>query len=158
MWGGIILVGTVPNEGWLSLNAMSLPVVPCALLAILSAFAMPGGLGMWMFGLRLETRRGRSAGRLRSGWRAIVAWSPLLAQALPSLIPPALFHLPDDPPAHALGMILGDGLVRLMRLDGIPAVMGILLLLAFWAGVAAALHTPERGWQDRLAGTRIVPS
>jgi hypothetical protein len=160
-WGAILVVAALPNEGWRGLNVVSIPVLPFAVLAIIGAFAVSGGPAMWLAGMTLHDRRGQPAGRLRSGWRAILAWSPLLAQALPALIPAIATHLPGvNAPAnwaYALGMVIGNAWYRSSNAPGVVAFTGVLLLLIFAAGVVAAVRRPDRGWQDRLAGTHIVP-
>ena len=70
--------------------------------------------------------------RLRAGWRALIVWSPLLTFAMCASV------------ANVLG---GTVLVA--------------LLLAAWSlflvGGLRAVLVVERGIQDRLAGTWLVP-
>jgi hypothetical protein len=90
-----------------------------------------GGLLLRVFGYELVTGDGRPASRLRVSGRAAIVWAPVV---LPFFAEPVV----------ELGMAKWAWLVA----SGLVAA-------AVGAGVAIA--DPSRGWQDRLAGTWIVP-
>ena len=102
--------------------------------ALIAALAFRGGLILLLTGVTFVRRDGAPASRLRLFWRAIVAWMPVLAAlVLPfhSLVAPLLpaGSTVGNSPAWALGF-------------GAVCVLTI---------ISVAL--PERGLQDRLAGT-----
>jgi RDD family len=80
-------------------------------------------------GIAVVTKNGRKAGRLRLLWRAAWAWMPIwLAFGLGVVV-----HSPGDDHFVAAGLMVGLGMCIL------------------------AVRRPERGLQDRLAGTYLVP-
>jgi hypothetical protein len=87
-------------------------------------------------------RDGSRAGRLRVFWRALVAWSP----GLLGLVGLSVLG----------GWMFADPAVA----DGIIVVLGVAsgLALGLFAALAiVSVLLPERGLQDRLAGTWLVP-
>ena len=78
----------------------------------------------------MTTGTGKPASRARVVWRTFVAWSPVLASAL----------------------ILGVGVQPRTAL--LTVVVAMLLMLC---GVVWAVLEPDRGLQDRIAGTWLVP-
>ena len=103
------------------------------MVAILGALILRGGGSFRMMSLAVRDSRGRRAGRMRCAWRALLSALPFVAvYALPILL------VKTGHPTW--------GMVALAA-----AVLLHLLL------VAVSLRTPARGWQDRLAGTRLVP-
>ena len=113
-----------------------------ALSSIFCALVFRSGLAMLIFGVVAVKRDGSRAGRLRVLWRALVAWSPVV-----------------------FGLV---GLVALSRsvfggpiaAEDITVVLGIASGLALGLFAALAIVSalmPERGLQDRLAGTWLVP-
>jgi hypothetical protein len=113
-----------------------------AIGSLVCALAFRSGLAMLIFGVVAVKRDGSRAGRLRVFWRALVTWSPVVFGLVGSV---------------ALGLwAFGD------PADGgnMNVVMGI--ASGFALGLFAALAIvsalmPERGLQDRLAGTWLVP-
>jgi hypothetical protein len=96
---------------------------------LFGALLLRGGILMRALGIAVVTRSGHEASRLRAFGRGLVAWSPLMA------LPIVLIEVRQPirmPVAVALGVLFAGG--------------------AVWA----ALH-PERGVQDRIAGTWLVP-
>jgi len=104
-----------------------------SLPAVLLSFLFRGSVLFSIFGIAVQTRRGERAGRLRCLVRAVVAWSPLLVLWLAM----ALRLAGIAPLPHPL---LRYGL-------------GVLAL----AGLIYAIARPERGIQDRIAATHLVP-
>jgi hypothetical protein len=165
--GGVLGALLARESGWYALNGLMLPVLPVALLAIASACVVPGGGAMWLFGMTLQDRRGRTAGRARSGWRALIAWSPLLTHALVvwltiNLAAFAARSSPDDSRfavrasraiVRAIGIIPGDSRELLARA---AAWVALFLVIVYAAGAVVAMRHPARSWQDRIAGTRVV--
>jgi len=96
---------------------------------IIFGFLFRGGLLLYFFGIAVQTAEGNKASRCRCLLRAVAAWSLLL---LPSL-------------ATATGHTS-------MRNK-------LLLVLVPLAAIGAAysIVRPERGIQDRIAGTYLVP-
>jgi len=162
--GGIFLVTVMAAGGWrlgfavAGANALTRFVLPVALLGTAFAFVVRGGPAMRLFGMELRDSNGHPASRWRSGFRALVAWSPILFSALPywvsegQILRKGLIYAV----AYSMGSVAG----RMDRDLGQPAPtdwLGALLFVLFVAGVIVVLRRPDRGWQDRIAGTRVVP-
>ena len=98
---------------------------------LLTAFVFRGGLLLRLFGIAVVTKHGKQVSRLRALGRAFVAWAPL---------PLCVF-----------------GAFRLT--NGLSAWPAVLLAggLVFPAGAVWAIWHPERGLQDRIARTWLVP-
>jgi eukaryotic-like serine/threonine-protein kinase len=103
-------------------------------IGLLSALIFRGGLALRLFGAVVVTSRGNDVSRLRALGRALAAWSPAALGAVGLAIAPERF-------------MTGQFWM-------IPAVSSMAFLLI--GAVYAALH-PDRGIQDLLAGTRLVP-
>ncbi|MFN0006933.1 MAG: protein kinase domain-containing protein [Planctomycetota bacterium] len=101
--------------------------------SVLAAFLLRGGLSLLVVSLALRDAAGRRAGRLRCAWRAILTALPLLGV----YFIPFPLAMNQHPGAAAIAL-------------GVAAVVHLAL-------IAVSLRTPARGWQDRLAGTRLVP-
>ncbi len=118
--GNIVLFGlTVGVLMWLCVTA---PV---------SAFAFRGGFLFTVFGIRVVTRHGVRASRVRCLWRGLVTWAPVYGWVV------MLFTV--LPIAH--------------RGIGKVAFAGIAILFLY--GIVAAV-VRERSFQDRFAGTYLV--
>jgi hypothetical protein len=89
-------------------------------------------LGQRLFGFAVVNLRGELAGRARMLWRWAIAWIPAIAVSV------FLMRLTDDPHNHDM------------------KVFGVLDLLLWLACLAAAALPAQRGWHDRLAGTRLI--
>jgi uncharacterized RDD family membrane protein YckC len=129
------------DDSPLPLAAMSLGSIAgllavVALFALVFAVAFRGGL-MRILGLEIVTADGRPASRLRVLARTAVTWAPVIAFALVALS------------RGALG-------IRLTDRDDVVVASGLALLPTLVGAVIATLR-PQRGIQDRLAGTWIVP-
>jgi hypothetical protein len=107
---------------------VSLAIYVC-LPALIAALAFRGGLVLLVTGLTFVRPDGAPASRGRLLWRALIAWSPLL----PALVLSALSLGLKSPGCAALAL---------------AGISGLTLL---------SVALPERGLQDRLAGTWPVP-
>ena len=128
----------------LSMSAMQagFGMVPLVIGSLVCALAFRSGLAMLIFGVVAVKRDGSRAGRLRVFWRALVTWSP------------GLFGLVGL--AVLGGWLFADPAVA----DDIIVVLGVASGLALGLFAALAIVStlmPERGLQDRLAGTWLVP-
>lgn len=103
------------------------------MVAILGALILRGGGSFRMMSLAVRDSRGRRAGRVRCAWRALFSALPFVALYGPPIVLVKTGHPTWGTVALAAALLLH-------------------LLL-----VAVSLRTPARGWQDRLAGTRLVP-
>jgi hypothetical protein len=116
-----------------------LTLVAC--LAPVFAFASRGSFWLRLLGVAMVTVDGAEASRRLAVWRAFVTWSPMWLLAV--CVAGSGRGIPFDPfddagfAAHGVAMILA---------------VGLLLVCAMWAVV----H-PARGFQDRIAGTWLVP-
>ena len=104
-----------------------------AATAVLGAFLARGGCSLRMMSLAVRDTKGRRAGRWRCTLRAAVTALPFLAVYLV----PYVLAIAKRPGAAGVALL--------------AAVLVQFLL------VAMSLRTPARGWQDRIAGTRLVP-
>ncbi len=100
-----------------------------AIPAFIAALLFRGGLVLRIAGVTFVRRDGRRAGRMRLLWRGVVAWCPVAG-------------------ALALGLeAMESKSVMTSLLTGL-----LLVVLATWS-----LWLPNRGLQDKLAGTWPVP-
>ncbi len=100
-----------------------------AIPAVIAALCFRGGLVLLATGVTYVRRDGMKASRLRLLWRSVVTWSPVAG-------------------AVVMGIAaMGTKSVSLALLSGLP-----MIILTVWS-----LWLPERGLQDRLAGTWPVP-
>jgi hypothetical protein len=117
-------------------------MVPLALGSLFCAIAFRSGLAMLTFGVVAVKRDGSRAGRLRVFWRALVTWSPILFGLVGFVaLGSWLFGRPTD---------AGDVIV-------VSGIAGGIALGLFAALAVVSALMPERGLQDRLAGTWLVP-
>jgi hypothetical protein len=108
--------------------------VVVAALGLLSAAIFRGGLQFRFFGMAVVTGRGVEVSRLRALARAALAWSPVSI--------------------GIVGLVLSPDRA-LSDMSWMIATASSLVLLLIGA-IYAGWH-PERGLQDRFAGTRLVP-
>jgi hypothetical protein len=107
-----------------------------AVPSLIGALAFRGAL-VRMLGLELVTSDGRPASRLRVLGRATLAWLPVLVAPVVVLA------------AESMGVRAPAGGPWVWTMSvAVPVTL---------AGAVVALIRPERGLQDRLAGTWIVP-
>ncbi len=110
-------------------------LLPTALVGLVTASAFKGGLLFRGLDLAIVDAAGREVTRLRALVRALVAWSPVLI-AFATL----LFR-------RDLGVELELGVLEV----AVPS-LAVMAIGAVWAGL-----NPNRGLQDRIAGTYLVP-
>jgi hypothetical protein len=127
--GGPFAGGRLPNWFWLAMFGVSL-LFYVAAPALIAALLFRGGLVLLIAGVTFVRGDGSRAGRMRVFWRAIVTWCPV-----------------------ALAGIL-YGIVHHIAGVAVAAVAAGLFLATL---VALSLALPNRGLQDRLAGTWPVP-
>ena len=131
----------------LLLAAIGLPLVslvPALSVGLLSAPVFRSGLLLRMLGFGVVMGSGAEASRARAFMRAFIAWLPFVVACL------GLFAFTEAE------VVAPADLARYWRLPigalaflALPAVLG-------WM-VWSAARDPERGLQDRLAGTYLVP-
>ena len=148
--GGIdVMQNSMGGGAPLSIAAMQAGfiMVPLVIGSLFCAIAFRRGLAMVFLGVVAVKRDGSRAGRLRVLWRATVTWSPYVLVFIGLMFCGA--WMIADPtvanPAVAADISLAWGMAG-----------GIALGLFGVLAVVSALM-PERGLQDRLAGTWLVP-
>ena len=106
-----------------------------ALPSLVAALLFRGGLVLRVLGLAVVKKDGAKASRLRIFWRSLIAWFPALLLALLAvLLVPLAAHFSWKPGWLSLGCL--------------APTASLVIWAALW---------PERGLQDRLAGTCLVP-
>ena len=105
-----------------------------AIVAVLSAWLFRGGLFLRALNIAVVTKNGEPISRLRALWRGLGAWGVFI---VPLLIFSAVPH-PGSPDPGLVVTALAQ------------CTFGL-------AGAAWAVVSPERGLQDRIAGTYLVP-
>ncbi len=124
-------------------------VVLGAIPSLVTALLFRGGLILRTYGLAAVKKDGTKASRLRVFWRNLIAWFPALLSG----------------PLLALLMGVGGGLLEGTPLGRLPAGE-LICVLSAWNFLSFMLTAflvvwsallPERGLQDRLAGTWLVP-
>jgi hypothetical protein len=106
-------------------------LVTVCLLSAAGAFLTRGGVSLHLWGIAVTDLTGRHISRLHALWRAVVAASPLLGAA---------------------AVVLGAPLSGAYGVSVAAAGVGLWL-----CGVVYAVAVPDRGIQDRIAGTWLVP-
>jgi uncharacterized RDD family membrane protein YckC len=105
---------------------------PFAVICTVMAFTCPGGPSMNLFGMTLQDRNGAMVTRIKSGFRALLAWSPMLIIASLAWLP--IF-------AGTNGMVYW---------------LYLMLIIAIALSVYQVTSRPARGIQDLIAGTWVV--
>jgi uncharacterized RDD family membrane protein YckC len=129
---------SVPSTVFVSVGAV-LTLVPIVLFGLVWSFALQGGLFIRLFGAAVVTNAGRQASRLRTLWRAVIAWAPLSVVAY-ELFRVADLYVGDPPHIHQPS-------IALLVLSGLIVLGGLVLMIV----------RPSRGVQDYLARTWLVP-
>jgi hypothetical protein len=142
-----------------------------ALPGLLSAAAVPGGSAFRALGVAIVERDGTEVSRGRGLWRASIAWLPMWSPAA-ALIAVFIFRflavgLPGNAVDQIHDLTADSGAIAgfIVRLEATttPSVGTFSSIFAgvgfvvFLAGMVWAVVTPQRGFQDRLAGTWLVP-
>jgi hypothetical protein len=139
---------------WVTLSVglvMSLPAV--------LGFAFRGSPALRFMQVEVRRRDGRPASRLRCAWRSFVAYAGCLCfYGLFGAFYVAMFAkaMSGDGSLEG-GFTIGSEASSLSALALSALCSAELLLLAFLTGAVYALARPQRGLQDLLAGTRLVP-
>lgn len=120
-------MGTLGFAGKAAILMLGDALTFVALFSLVTGLVFRGGL-LRAMGLELVRNDGRPASRVRVLIRTSIAWAPIIALRIAS------------PGAS--------------RIEFVASALAVLALLA---GATAAIVRPERGLQDRLAGTWIVP-
>ena len=110
-------------------------------VGLLGAFVLRGGILMRALGIAVVTRTGLEVSRPRALGRALAAWVPLIALVVFVIQTGVLFN-----------RLSPDRASQLMVLSVVTPLAMLFLGGAMWT----ALH-PERGLQDRIASTWLVP-
>ena len=120
---------------------LSMNLLMMAFFGVLSAWIFKGGWLLRALGIAVVTNAGDEASRLRTLWRGLVAWSPAVACFVAAMR--AALLLPSD--------------VSFTSRDYAALTVAGMIGALFAVGATFAALNPERGWQDRLAGTWLVP-
>jgi len=129
---------SAPFEWFQLAMALSTKLHLSLIPVLLSAIVLPGGLMLAGLGIAVVRRDGVPISRARSVVRTGVAWSPVVVlEVLPGLF--------------------GDDFYWVFYQRLTPTRATALAILIMLAGACAALITPQRGLQDRIAGTWLVP-
>jgi len=128
----------------LSVAAMQAGLVTLLLAigSLVCALAFRSGLAMLVFGVVAVKRDGSRAGRLRVFWRALVTWLPFVLGSVGLVALGGLLYA-DPAVFKDINVVLGTASALALALFAALAIVSALM--------------PERGLQDRLAGTWLVP-
>lgn len=136
--------GSVPN--FMGLAAVGLPLIPLMLsaaLGLLSAALFRGGLLLRLLGVGVVNASGEETSRARAFVRATIAWSPFVMVGLAVFFAMDAMEPSGEVP-HLLWLLL-------------PWVVFVVLPAALLVSIAWSAKNPQRGLQDHLAGTYLVP-
>ena len=118
---------------WISALALAVYLfVLVGLVGIVTAWVFRGGFLLRTFGIAIVTKDGERVSRLRALWRGIVAWGVVIVPV--ALILALSYHGVD-----------------------LTVAIGVCGAAVFVVGAVCAVVWPERGLQDRIAGTYLVP-
>jgi uncharacterized RDD family membrane protein YckC len=120
-----------------------------AILGVLFAWLLRGGLLLRVFGMAVVTRNGERVSRLRALCRGFAAWGLIIVALCLLTGLSFVFVRSPRPPTVMLSHQAGV----LLSLIG----LAIGMLVIFFVGAVWAVVRPERGLQDRIAGTYLVP-
>ena len=116
------------------------PLIGVGLAAIVCALVLREGPLFRAFRIAIVTSNGRPAPRVRTFMRALLGWGPLVLCGVGMVNDTAL--------------LVNPGVSAFLR-GPVPPVLFVLLLIV---GITCSLITPQRGLQDRIARTYLVPS
>jgi membrane-associated protease RseP (regulator of RpoE activity) len=129
-------------------------------LGLFSALAARGGIALRLMSIGVVTRHGTPASGSRARLRAVLSWLPVLAASAAAFTGHSPL-LTLTPQAAQVWVISPMGLPIFFPTEpSIPFVRLAIITVAlavFSLAVIFALIRPERGLQDRLAGTWLVP-
>jgi membrane-associated protease RseP (regulator of RpoE activity) len=129
-------------------------------LGLYSALTVRGGIALRLMHIAVVTRNGTLASGSRARLRAVLSWSPVLAASAAAFAghAPLLTLTPQATPFFVISPIglpvffSNEPAIFFIRMAVITVSLGVFAL-----GVIAAVVNPERGLQDSLAGTWLVP-
>ena len=152
VYSSLVLVLTITLS---TLCSLPLPATICFTTAImltiptLLGFFFRGGPVFHISAIQLRRPRGGTASRLQGAWRSLLVWLPWLASycsfaAFTSFTLQTTTGGPQQDPAFSTALTF--------------ITIGMLASMALHTGAALfALVQPQRGIQDWLSGTRLVP-
>ena len=108
-----------------------------AISGVVGAFLFRGGPYLYLFGCAVVTTDGKNASRLRATARSIIAWLPVVGCV---------------PYARLNNYFLAD-----LNYASTALVISLLGMFVMGVGLIWTIVRPERGLQDEIAGTYIVP-
>ena len=137
-------------------------------LGLLSALAARSGIALRVMRIAVVTKNGTLASGSRARVRAVLSWLPVLAACAAAFAGPAPLLTLTAPAAPFFAIIPRLPPVFPRNLPPIffseePSILFVrvaiiaVALVVFAVGAMAAVIRPERGLQDRLAGTWLVP-
>jgi hypothetical protein len=138
-------------------------------LGLLSALVARGGIALRLMSIAVVTRTGTLASGSRVRLRAVLSWLPVLAAAAAAFAgrAPLVTFTPQAAPFFAIAPNLPPVFPTNLPAIFFPDEPSILFvrvaiiavaLVVFAVGAVSAVIRPERGLQDRLAGTWLVPA
>jgi eukaryotic-like serine/threonine-protein kinase len=125
------------------------------IFGLFSGVLFRGGLLLRGLGMAVVNTDGLPASRLRASFRTLIAWLPVLLNAIV-----LYFWMSRQPSIPAdrgfvvrgIGVDLSKGVSEIELLWVSSALVALFICGALWSAI-----TPERGPQDRIAGTYLVP-
>jgi hypothetical protein len=158
-----------PRVTWRYLWLHAIVGLMCAAtLGLLSALAVRGGLALRLLRMAVVTRTGTLASGSRARLRAVLSWVPVLAACAATFAgrAPLLMLTPQARSFFAtvpsLPPVFPGNLPPIFFTEE-PSILSLrvaiiaVAVVVFGAGAISAMIRPERGLQDRLAGTWLVP-
>jgi hypothetical protein len=136
-------------------------LIVAAIVGLFSALVSRGGIALRLIGAAVVTRNGAPASGARARLRAALSWAPVFAAsaALFAGHSPLLTLTPPASQFYAVRVLQffpvffpSEPTIVVTRVAIITVALAVFAL-----GVIAAAIEPERGLQDRLAGTWLVP-
>jgi hypothetical protein len=136
-WRASFPAGGEALRAFVASGFASIPVLFSIACGLISVLAVPGGLITRALRQAVVRRDGREIGRVRSGVRLLIAWSPAIAWM-----------------AYVGNPMFGE--LRAMSPAAAYAAGG-LALMSVASGAVLTIAVPGRGPHDRIAGTWVVP-
>ena len=137
-------------------------LIAAATLGLLSSLAGRGGIAFRLMNIAVVTKNGARPSGLRLGFRGVLSWLPVLAASAAAFAghSPLLTLTPPFESAQFVVVSPSDLLVFFPNEPSIPFIRVAIIataLVVFAVGAILILVRPERGLQDRLAATWLVP-
>ena len=136
-------------------------LIVAAIVGLVAALVSRGGIALRLIGAAVVTKNGAPASGARARLRAALSWAPVLAASVALFAghSPLLTLTPPASQFYAVRVLQflpvffpGEPTIVVTRLAIIMVALAVFAL-----GVIAAVIEPQRGLQDRLAGTWLVP-